>query len=327
LLKSFERTLRESGTIATGKSLHFAIDIVCSGAFNILIPILWNHAINHVGIASPRIIVYLQKRLQEIKAMMQRLPDEIAYANEEFQIRVGELILVLRDAPTRSTTQWPKVGPETHNEGWLKAAASATETAALRKVWQSGDTAVLRTAGSELCKAITDGSTEKALFWIRWMFEEEVRLKKEIKGASLTTVDRGGKKGGVGSFILTLFGEIYKELAAKELVRMHEEFQALMNLWRSESGSKRQILVLLTQILCEVPRWKVPAAPALIKDPVAMSRAIREVPKFFREVLAYDPANIHMKSFKAKVEKKVVKVVETQNDAFDRALEAYFSRM
>jgi hypothetical protein len=77
-----------------------------------------------------------------------------------------------------------------------------------------------------------------------------------------------------------------------------------------------------------VPRWKVPAAPTLIKDPVAMSRAIREVPKFFREVLAYDPPKHSViKAFKAKEAKKVKKVEPTQIDAFDRALEDYFARM
>lgn len=334
LIKSFEKVLTESGTVATGKALHYATDMVCSGAFSILIPAIWNHAIIHVGLASPRIIVYLKKRLAEIDEMIKKLPDETLYATEEFQIRIGELILVLRDAPTRSVVSWPKVGPETHNEGWLKAAASATESAVVRKVWRpEGDTAVLRTAGSELCKAITDGSTEKALFWVKWLFEEEGRIKKDVKGASLTTVDRGGKKAsGTGGFIINLYGEIYKELAAKQLVRMHEEFQALMNTWRTPDvglgSAKKYILVLMTQILCEVPRWKVPAAPSLIKDPVAMSRAIREVPKFFREVLAYDPVRVPiLKGFKVKAEK--AKKVETVNqmDAFDRALEAYFARM
>ena len=334
LIKAFEKVLTESGTVATGKALHYATDLVCSGAFSILIPAIWNHAIIHVGLASPRIIVYLKKRIAEIEDMIRRLPDETLYSTEEFQIRLGELVLVLRDAPTRSVVPWPKVGTETHAEGWLKMAASATESAAVRKVWRpEGDAAILRLAGSELCKAITDGSTEKALFWIKWLFEEEGRVKKEVKGAMLTTVDRGGKKAsGCGGFIMNLYGEIYKELAGKELVRMHEEFQALMNTWRSPDpglgSAKKYILVLMTQILCEVPRWKVPAAPALIKDPVAMSRAIKEVPKFFREVLAYDPLRVSiLKSFKTKAEN--AKKVETvqQMDAFDRALEAYFARM
>ena len=334
LIKSFEKVLAESGTVATGKALHYTTDIVCSGAFSILIPVIWNHAIIHIGLASPRIVVYLRKRLSEIDAMIKRLPDETLYATEEFQIRVGELILVLRDAPTRSVVPWPKVGPETHNEGWLKAAASATESAVVRKVWKGdGDTHTLRIAGSELSKAIIDGSTEKSLFWIKWLFEEEGRVKKEVKGASLTTIDRGGKKNsGTGGFILTLFAEIYKELASKELVRMHEEFQALVDIWRTQDsamgGAKKHILVLLTQILCEVPRWKVPAAPALIKDPVAMSRAIKEVPKFFREVLAYDPIRTSiLKGFRVKAEKAKKPETVSQLDAFDRALEAYYARM
>jgi hypothetical protein len=49
-----------------------------------------------------------------------------------------------------------------------------------------------------------------------------------------------------------------------------------------------ELLSLAIQICCEVPRWKVPAAPALVKDPVALEKAIGHAESFFREVLAYD---------------------------------------
>jgi hypothetical protein len=279
--------------------------------------------------------------------MLRRLPDESAYTSEEFQIRIGEIVLVVRDAPTKTLVGWPKVGPETHTEAWIRAAGGATETAVLRKVWRpEGDSSVLRTAGAELCKAITDGAIEKALFWIKWLFEEEGRIKKETKGASLTTYERGTagskQKAGVGFFLLALYAETYKELASKQLVRMHEEFQTLLDLWRNSkdiSGtSKKHILTILTQILCEVPRWKIPAAPPLIKDPVAMSQAIRQVPKFFKEVLAYDPPSgvaAISKAFRSrgKVDATVAakakkgEAAQDKMSAFDKALDDYFSRM
>jgi hypothetical protein len=345
-LRSFEKALAQAGVVAAGRALHFAADVVTSGGIDAFIRSLWEYAICHVGIASPRIFVYLNKRINELHDMLRRLPDEQAYHLEEFQIRVGELVLVLRDAPSRTILPWPKVGHETHAEGWLRTVSVAPETAALRKVWKAeGDLPVLRLAGAELCKAVGDGSTEKALFWIKWLFEEEGIVKKETKGATLTTVDRGGggrEKSGVGHFVLALYAEMYKELATKGVVRMHEEFQTLLDLWRGggqrvQGGAKKQILTVLTQILCEVPRWKVPAAPALIKDQVAMSTTIRQVPKFFREVLAYDPprgAAAIVKAFRArgKVDSKAVakakkgEAATAQMDAFDAALDAYFSR-
>lgn len=343
-IRAFDKAMLESGAIGTGKALHFAADIVTSGGVDSIMRSMWDYAICHVGLASPRIFVYLKKRLEDLRKMMLQLPDESAYSNEEFQVRVGEIVLVLRDAPARTVLPWPKVGAETHTEGWIRAIAAAPETAALRKVWRpEGDSSILRTAGAELCKAITDGATEKALFWIKWIFEEEGRMKKD-KG-SLTTYDRGSpgskQKAGAGFFILALFGEIYKEFAAKGLTRMHEEFQTLMDLWRNgkdiQGGAKKQILTVLTQILCEVPRWKVPAAPTLIKDPVAMSQAIRQVPKFFREVLAYDPPSgvaAIAKAFKTrgKIDPKVIskakkgEAAEDKMSAFDRALDEYFAK-
>jgi len=128
----------------------------------------------------------------------------------------------------------------------------------------------------------------------------------------------------------------------KGVVRMHEEFQTLLDLWRNgdkrvQGGAKKQILTVLTQILCEVPRWKVPAAPTLIKDPVALTTTIRQVPQFFREVLAYDPPQSSAavaKAFRArgKVDAKAVAKAKkgessmAQMDAFDAAMEAYFAR-
>jgi len=346
-IRAFDKAMIESGVIGTGKCLHFAADIVTSGGFDSLIRSIWDYAISHVGIASPRIFVYLKKRIEEIHDILRRLPDEAAYSSEEFQVRVGEIIIVIRDAPTKTLVGWPKVGTETHTEGWIRAIAGAPETAVLRKVWRpEGDSSILRTVGAELCKAITDGAIEKALFWIKWLFEEEGRIKKETKGASLTTYERGTPgskhKAGVGFFILSLFAETYKEFASKQLVRMHEEFQTLIDLWRNNKdipgGAKKHILTVLTQILCEVPRWKVPAAPALIKDPVAMSQAIRQVPKFFKEVLAYDPPSgvaAITKAFRSrgKVDSKVIakakkgEAAQDKMSAFDKALDDYFSRM
>jgi hypothetical protein len=345
-LKSFEKALPQSGAIAAGRALHFAADVVASGGLEYLVRSLWEYAICHIGIASPRIFVYLKKRVEEILRMVKELPDETAYAMEEFQVRVGELVLVVREAPTRTAVAWPKVGSETHAESWIRAVAAAPETAVLRKVWRpEGDLGVLRTAGAEICKAIGDGATEKALFWVKWLFEEETKAKKETKGGTLTTVDRGAggkQKSGVGHFVLALYAEIYKEMMTKGVVRMHEEFQTLLSLWkegdkRIQGGAKRAVLVVLTQILCEVPRWKVPAAPPLIKDPVAMTQMIRQVPKFFREVLAYDAPKAGTAVAKAfrtrgKVDARAVakakkgEAAMSQLDAFDAALDAYFAK-
>lgn len=344
-VRAFEKALTQAGALSTGRALHFAADIVSSGGIDAFIKAIWDFAISHIGLASPRIFVYLKKRIEDILEMLKRLPDEEAYKSEEFQVRIGELVLVIRDAPTRTAVPWPKVGAETHFEGWIRAVAAAPQTAVLNRVWKAeGDSPVLKTAGAELCKAITDASIEKALFWIKWLFEEEAKTRKEMKGATLTTYDRapaGTKhKAGVAFFILALYGEIYKELAGKQLVRMHEEFQSLLDIWKSgdkliQGGARKQVLTVLTQILCEVPRWKVPAAPTLIKDPVAMSQAIKQVPKFFREVMAYDPPTASValvKAFrsrgKAPVAPKVKKgeVAEAKMDAFDKAMEDYFSR-
>jgi hypothetical protein len=349
VVTAFQKALMEAGSYSTGRCLHFAADLVCSGGIPVFFRLLWDYALTHIGIASPRVFVYLRQRIADLEGILKRLPDEVATGQEEFQKRIGEMILVLREAPQRTAIPWPKVGSETHDGSWMRATLTeaVTETAAVRIVWRpEGDLSLLRTAGNYLCRAISEGSTEKALFWVKWLLEEEVLTRKETKGATLSTIDRGPatlssrQRRDVSFFIVQLFGEIYKELAAKGAVRMNEEFNALVNLWCNPpkglgATAKKQILALLTQILCEVPRWKVPAAPALIADPIFISNAVKQVPKFFGEVLAYAPVkqpHLLLKCFKtrgaleagATKKAKAADAVSDKMSAMDAALAAYF---
>lgn len=343
-LKALEIALNETGSVALGKAFHFSADLICSGGFHIWSRIVWDFAIQHIGIGSPRLFVYLQKRIGEIDDLVNKYPDEQLYSSVEFQNRVGEILVILKQAPRQPKLVWPKVGLETHRDGWLRNVAVATETNVVRRVWKSdGDNALLRIAGSEISKCVVDGATDRMLFWIRWLIEEENILKKEYKNATLSNVDRGltggkGKSGQeVGQFIVALFQEIYNEFASKQMIRMNEEFSCLIRLYKGyeiklTNPQKKQIIAVLGQILCEVPRWKVPAAPPLVKDPILVSRIVAQTGKFFREVLAYPALKNNkavLKSFTSKgvVNKKKQTKEMVHNEQFaavEKAMENYF---
>ena len=92
-------------------------------------------------------------------------------------------------------------------------------------------------------------------------------------------------------FLCAVAAEVYKEYAAKGLVRLHEEFQTLLDLYRSAdklfgAARRQDALILMIQIITEVPRWKVPAAPSLVKDPIVLGRAIGQAELFYKEILA-----------------------------------------
>jgi hypothetical protein len=347
-LKAFQTSLSESGVIATGRAVHFAADLVCSGGYDIWVRTIWEFAIEHIGIASPRIFVYLKKRIGELDALVSRLDDDSLFKEEEFQTRVCEIVFVLRECPRKTRIPWPKVGPETHRDGWLRAVSTgATETEVVRRVFKSGsDLYPLHTVACEVLKACSEGGTERALFWIKWVCEEDARLRKENHGAGLSTLDRGpstsrGKnRSEVGYFLMQLFGEAYKEYAGRQMIRMSEEYQTLIDLYRGSEpriGTKgrRDILALMAQILCEVPRWKVPAAQSLIKDPVALSRAITQASSFFREVLAEPKVNLAGRSksiFKGKESTKMREkakkgaTMEDQMEAYEAAMNVYLNK-
>lgn len=347
-LKAFHAAMMDSGLVATGRALHFSTDLVCSGGYDVWIKTIWDFAIEHIGIGSPRIFVYLKKRIGELDALVSRLDEDSLWKDDEFQTRVCEIIFVLRECPTRTRTPWPKVGPETHRDGWLRAVSTnATETEVVRRVFKSSnDLYPLHTVACELLKVCSENATEKALFWIRWLIDEDQRIRKENNGAGLSTMDRGPanlnskQRTDVGYFLLQLFVEGYKEYAAKGLLRMNEEFQALADLYRGSdkritSKGRRDILALMAQLLCEVPRWRVPAAPPLIKDPAALSRAIQQSPNFFKEVLANPRVSITgnktiftsgKQSQKQKDKAKQGVSIETKFQAFDAAMEAYLNK-
>lgn len=345
--KSLETSLLESGTVATGRALHFAADLVCSGGLSVFLQLLWHFAIRHIGIASPRVFVYLHKRIDELNGLLKKYAEDDLIAMPEFQTRITELVFVLRDCPRRGRIVPPKVGQDTHRDGYLQSVATAPETMVVRKVFRPGaDMAPLLKVGCEFVKAISDGAIEKALFWVQWTLDEDSRYRK-VHSSNLTGVDRGpmGAKGKAKHDVLFYFvdlcAESYKDYAGRQMIRMNEEFQCLLNLMRSNDPNigaryRKDLLFLCIQILCEVPRWKVPAAPSLIKDPVVMTRAIQQSPNFFNEVLSNPKVTLYGKSkqlFKsgkvsenAKHKIKNTDKMVQQFDAMEAAMNAYLNQ-
>ena len=125
--------------------------------------------------------------------------------------------------------------------------------------------------------------------------EEDAIYRKKL-GGGLTTIERGPpqlkpqQKSSVGYYLIAVLAEVYKEFAAKGVIRMHEEFQTLLDIYRSPDQRNTQrrkmdTIALMVQILTDVPKWKVPAAPSLVPDTAKLQRAVSQSDGFFREVL------------------------------------------
>ena len=71
------------------------------------------------------------------------------------------------------------------------------------------------------------------------------------------------------------------------MVRMHEEFQALLDIYRSDITQRKKLdtIAIMIQLLTDVPKWKVPAAPSLVPDQIKLQRTMSQVEEFFKEVL------------------------------------------
>lgn len=303
-VKSLQEVLSQSGPAATGKALHYTADLICSGGFEIWIRLIWSFVFQHVHLTSLRIFVYLQQRTRDLEEALKVLDIEEAYKSAEFQHRVSELAIVVQTLPRQSKVIWPKIPEETHDKIWLQSVPKVKDSDAVNKVWDSQhDQPLLRFVGNQILFACQEVNVERALFWLKWLLDEDKRVRKTMNGlGSLTTSRRSGLGGAkvdkseIGFYIAAVLAEAYKDLARRGLVRMHEEFQELLNLWRGKQArlsakQKQECLAFMILVITEVPRWKVPAAQPLIKDPTVMSRAVQQSVRFFQEILVKPKVN------------------------------------
>jgi hypothetical protein len=269
---------------------------------------------------------------------------EELYRNSAFQQRIAEVILIVQTLPKQSKLIWPKVPDETHEPSWIQGIPVPKESEAVRKVWQiQHDQPIMRTIGNQILSACEEANIEKALFWLRWILDEDRRVRTLNNGFSLTTSRRSGNgsmkvdKYEIGHYIAAILAEGYKDLARRGLIRMHEEFQALIHLWKGKqprltSRQRQECLAIMILVISEVPRWKVPAAQPLIKDPTIMTRAVQQSVRFFQEVLINVPVTAIVPKDITGSYKKVKKVegkagtMEDQMRLMDEMVMAFIQR-
>ena len=290
LAKSFMQCLGESGPISSGKLLHFTADMITSGGLLLWQKLCWDYAYDHVGVASPRIFHYLYKKFNELNELSVKMPMDAFIRKKDIQEQLIEIVAILQECPKKAKCKIPTVPSETHeNEIWLRSMLRTTDKMAVRKVYQrNADQEQMLHAGNEMVYAIQEAAPERSIFWVKWLLEEDAIMKKKY-GTGLTTVERGSNKDklSVGYYIIAVLAEVYKEFAEKGMVRMHEEFQSLLNIYRSNIPQRKKldIIALMIQILTDVPKWKVPAAPSLVLDQTKLQRIVSQAESFFKEVL------------------------------------------
>jgi hypothetical protein len=300
-VKSLQDVLCQSGPSATAKALHYTADLICSGGYEIWIRLIWSFVFQHVHLSSLRIFVFLHDKTKQLDNQVNSLDMEALYRDNDFQQKVSEVVLVIQTLPRQGKITWPKVPQETHDSEWIKTVPLAKESDAVRKVWSAQqDQPIMRIVANQILFACEEVNIQRALFWLLWLINEDKRIRNLGSGYTLTTARRSGnvttkpEKTEIGYYVATVLAEAYKDLARRGLVRMHEEFQSLIDMWKGShkrltSRQKQECLALMILVVSEVPRWKVPATQPLIKDPIIMSRAVQQSVKFFQEILIKPP--------------------------------------
>lgn len=340
LARTFTVSLGESGVVATGKLLHYTADMITSGGLALWQRLLWDYTFDHIGTASPRIFLYLRRKFALLNTYATKMPlDGFCRASEVHEL-ASEVVLIVQGCPKKPKVKYPTVPYETHdNDNWLRMALTTTDKAVVRRVWsRDSDLEPMLHAANQMVYSITEGATESALFWVKWLFEEDALMRKR-HGQGLTTAERGppslkgSARTGMGYYLTMILAESYKEWAEKGMIRMNEEFQSLLDLYRSgdiTARRKMDTIALMVQLLVEVPKWKVPAAPPLHHDPAQLQRAVSQAASFYREVLAHPLPRrllpdkvVGLKQKKAKEATKEEKL-QQQLDMMDQAMMQYY---
>jgi hypothetical protein len=342
LARSFLQCLNETGPIAAGKLIHFTADMVTSGGLQLWQKLCLDYAYEHIGVASPRIFHYLSRKFRELNELSAKMSFDNFCKSKDIQEKVVEITLILQDCPKKTKPKMPSVPIDTHeNDTWLRSVLRTQDKMTVRKVYQrNSDLEQMLHAGNEMVYAIQEGATERALFWVKWLMEEDAIVRKKY-GTGLTTIERGpaylkpNQKTSVGFYIINILAEVYKEFAEKGMVRMHEEFQALLDMYRSTDlkltqRKKMDTITVMIQILTDVPKWRVPAAPSLVGDSTRLQRAVSQAEGFFREVLSLPlPAKLLPATVTGLKQKKVKEpskqeLLEKQLALIDQAALTYY---
>jgi hypothetical protein len=323
-LSNYQQMFLQHGALGWGRILHLTADMICSEGYIKWRQFTYSYALEHIGLASPRIFVYLEKRHDEIAQQIDKFPTEVLYTLIEFQRIIGEVAIILNIQPRKTRLTLPKVPQNILGTFWINAQRKSPETAVVRRIWKHDtDSPERAIAVNHLLAACAEMATEKALFWMRWSLDEDKRKLKEKENLDMN------KRGG-GMFICRCIIEAYKDLASQHKIRMHEEFQMLSQMYSRNGNyfSARQrtdILILMIQIICDVPRWKIPAAIPLTKDETALKIVIAQTPIFFKEVLIKPAVEEKIwKYAKKHIIKPETKKEKSQEDQIDEIYKAFY---
>lgn len=326
LVCSFLNNMNEHNTSGAGKLMHYTADMLCSGGILLWQRLCWDFAFENIGIANPMIFPFLQNSFRKLNTYYSKYPLDTFCRIQEIQKQNMETVLILQMCQRKPKIKMPSIPLNTHdNPSWLQSNTHMSVVQvphrAVRKIWHSSyDTQQALYGGNELAYACLEGSVERALFWMKWMTEEDTIHRKKY-GTGLTTMERGPEsmarkqRGSIGLYICFILSELYKDFVERALIRMNEEFHSLFNIYSGTDSCitarrKTTCLVIMIQILTEVPKWKEASSPPLIKDKLEISMLTAQSEIFFREILSLPiprkalPASAGNISRKAPVKKK-----------------------
>lgn len=303
VVNSLLTALNEENTVSSGKLLHYTADIITSGGIIMWKKCCWEYAFENINISNPLIFPYLLKNFNQLDIYWKSMIVDDFYRNKEIQEKCAEISLVVQNSLKKKIIKIPSISQENLTKEWLhKSIKSRPVHLVVRKVWnRATDSEECLYGMNEVVGLCMEGNIERALFWVKWLMDMDILTKKNGRG--LTANERGPatfpkkQRTMIGFYIVAVFAELYKDIALKGSIKMNEEFQALLDIYRSydpyiSTKLRTRCLIIMTQILTEVPKWKIPKSPNLIQSPETLYKMVSCSEGFFQEILNFPPLDI-----------------------------------
>ena len=346
LVSSFFNNLDIRNSSGIGKIMHYTADMICSGGILIWQKLCWDYTFEHIGVANPRIFPYLLGQFRKLNIYHVKYPLDSFCRIKDVQRQSMEVVLIIQGCIRKPKIKMPSVPANSHdNENWLHSnvhlSAIQVPHMAVRRTWHSTyDKRQSLCGGNELVYACLEGVTERALFWMKWLTEEDnIHRKKYSTG--ITSMERGPanlttkQRTSIGMYICYILEEIYKDIAERRLINMSDEFKCLADIYKGSdpcitARRKSGCLVTMIQILTEVPKWKNPISPPLTKNIQNITTISIQSEIFFKEILVLPlpqkalPSTIG--SITARKQGKPIKKTEEQLDFADSLIFDFYNK-
>ena len=172
-------------------SIYWSAELICSGHYIDLWDIIILYYVKYIHISNPKLSIYISMRFNNFKTIIENgYTNNILSMRNNSKIRklFGEVICVLCYSQKRPAIETFKINKQTdYDLTKLQERLTAPNINYINPIYKDDDPKELFIPVNELIYAVETNNQINIFYWIEWILEYELRLKKEHKNCIAET--------------------------------------------------------------------------------------------------------------------------------------------